>query len=143
VFTDRPLLGDERGTALIGAVVAMLILAVGMVGLITAGAGATRSLASAEWTTVATTLATRYLEDAQRELIDHSTVASRRPQSRCETVDGKRVSVAIDLSVPRLPRIQVEVRPLSGQPARWNVSLTSDLFFDVPLTGPVQGAPCD
>jgi prepilin-type N-terminal cleavage/methylation domain-containing protein len=130
------------GFTLIEVMVAMVILAVGLLGLQGLGISAARSVAAADWNTSATVIATEYVEGALREIRIHENNQFARPNARCEVVGTNQVSVEIDMIDPRLPRVSVTVRPASGVPANRTVTLTSHAFYDVPLTGPVAGAPC-
>gem|GEM_PF-4751218 len=133
---------SDGGFTLIEIMVAMVILSIGLLGLQALGLSAARSVAAADWHSSATVTATEYLEGALREIRMHENHQFARPNARCEDVGSDQVSVEIEMTDPRLPRVSVTVRPSSGTPESRVVTLTSHAFYDVPLTGPVAGAPC-
>lgn len=125
---------SERGFTLIEVVVALVLLAVGLLGLQGLALAAVRTTAVAERNTRAAAIATEYLESAV-QLVRHGQTP---PQLCVMLADGGRVSRAVDLADPRAPKVTVVVT-LAGTPPR-PYSLSSYVFSPTPLPAPAGNA---
>jgi prepilin-type N-terminal cleavage/methylation domain-containing protein len=140
VTTDR-IRGSTDGFTLIEVVVAMVILALGLLGLEALGIGAAKSIALADRQSGYATLASDSLESALHQL--------RRglvPVQFCQADlrFGDRMSRQIDLSDPQLARVTIQVIPNDAAPnAPDAFELGSSLYLPVALGDPVQGTACD
>ena len=117
--TDRAPARQEGGFTLIEVLAAMLILAVGLLGLEALGIGASRMVVRAEKESRFSTLASRQLEDAMRAVRQNpatgvsctTTIAvattTIRPDTVCVTVEA-----VTGLAAAR--RVTVSIRPSRG-----------------------------
>jgi prepilin-type N-terminal cleavage/methylation domain-containing protein len=140
VTTDR-LRGSTDGFTLIEVVVAMVILALGLLGLEALGIGAARSIARADRQSGYATLASDSLESALHQLRRNQV-----PVQFCQTDlrFGDRMSREVDLSNPQLARVTIQMVPNVETPnAPAAFELASSLYLPVALTDPVQGSACD
>ena len=136
----RPRRRMEDGFTLIEVVVAMVILAVGLLSLEALGIGAARSIAIADRQSGHATLASDSLESALHQLRTGSV-----PVQFCQTDlrFGDRLSRRVDLSNPLLASVQVRVIPNPESPnAPDPFEIASAVFLPAPLVGGVVGAPC-
>ena len=131
---------DESGFTLIEVLVAMLILAFGLLGLEALGIGAARSVAMADRQSEFATLASTSLEDALEQL--RSGVV---PAQLCEEASlGARLSRQVILTDPNHPEVVVRVIPDPDQPASpaEAFELRSSFFRPQPFPGSANGSPC-
>lgn len=122
------------GFTLIEVLVAMVILAVGLLALEALGISAARSVAQANWRDQYASKATAELEQAVY-LIRTGTM----PSSKCETLrGGDKLSVSVDgTTMPSTPVVTVQVIP---DPNSWRASIapyvvSSSVYSANPLTG--------
>jgi prepilin-type N-terminal cleavage/methylation domain-containing protein len=132
---------DSRGFTLIEVMVAMVILAVGLLSLEALAIGSARSISIADRQSGYATIASDSLESAVHQL-RAGTVPSQFCQSNLSF--GDRLSRQIDISDPRLPRVTVRVIP---NPSSLNAPpndfvLSSSVFVPVALAGAPGGSPC-
>ncbi len=140
VTTDR-VAGSKGGFTLIEVVVAMVILALGLLGLEALGIGAAKSIARADRQSGYATLATDSLESALHQLR-----RDQVPVQFCQTDlrFGDRMSREVDLSEAQLAKVTIRVIPNPDSPNAPNVfELASSLYLRVPLTDPILGATCE
>lgn len=130
----------EDGFTLIEVLVAMLILAFGLLGLEALGIGAARSVAMADRQSEFATIAATALEDALEEL--RSGVV---PEQFCEDIAfGAQLSRRVSLANANQPEVIVQVIPDAND----SVSLTetfevrSSYFSPTAFPGSANGAPC-
>lgn len=141
IVTTDAVCRSEGGFTLIEVLVAMVILAIGLLGLEALGIGAARSLALAERQSSYVTLASDSLESALHQL--RQGIVPRR-FCRDDLPFGDRLSRDIDLGTPQLARVVVRVLPDPGPlhipaPA---YELSSSLYLPGHLPGAPGGAPC-
>lgn len=143
VDSERTLAGDS-GFTLIEVVVAMVILAIGLLGLEALGIGAARSIALAERQSSYATIAGDSLESAMHRL---RLTPAEVPTQFCQTLPpfGDRLSRQVQVtSNPSLATVTVRAIP---NPTSFNAPSdpfeisTSVYLIDSP-TGSVSGAPC-
>lgn len=136
--------GAARGTAgftLVEVLVAMVILALGLLGLEALGIGAARSIALAERQSGFAVIASDSLESAMHQLRQQQV-----PSQFCQDnlTFGDRLSRVVSLANPQLPTVTMRVMPsttdLTAQSEAFEIS--SSLYLPVPLVGPVPGTPC-
>jgi prepilin-type N-terminal cleavage/methylation domain-containing protein len=136
VSTERHPLERRDGFTLIEVLVAMVILAVGLLGLEALGIHAFRSVALAERNSQAATIATMYVEQAIGELRSASATV---PAPVSTTVDGYTVVREAPCTPAGGPAAQVRVRvtvtPPARGPAANPLSLRSDIFNPNLATG--------
>lgn len=140
IVTTDPVVRGENGFTLIEVMVAMLILAIGLLGLEALGLGAARSLTRAKRQSSFATLASDSLESALHQLRSHTI-----PRSFCQEDLrwGDRLSREVDLSDPQLARVVVRVLPAPEAPGGVPpFEVSSALYLPVPLVGAPAGAPC-
>ena len=111
-MTSERLRADD-GFTLVEVLVAMVILAVGLLGLEALGIGASRMLVRAEKESRVSTLAATYLEDGRQDVrVDAS------PRSSCEVQEDTEDEVCVAISTiagaPNTRRVTVTVRPAQG-----------------------------
>jgi len=141
-WTTRPdrRVNTEGGFTLIEVVVAMVILALGLLGLEALGIGAARSIALADRQSGYATIASDSLESALHQLRQQTI-----PVQFCQTDlrFGDRMSREIDLTNPQLAEVTIRVIP---NPESTNApevfEIGSSLYLPSPLAGSVQGASC-
>lgn len=139
VTEPRAGLGEE-GFTLIEVLVAMLILAFGLLGLEALGIGAARSVAMADRQSEFAIIASTSLEDALELLQDDAI-----PTQLCQEVDhGALLSRQVDLSDPNRPEVVVRVIPDAADAAApvETFELRSSFFRPQPLLGSANGSPC-
>jgi prepilin-type N-terminal cleavage/methylation domain-containing protein len=132
---------DEDGFTLIEVLVAMVILALGLLGLEALGIGAARSIALADRQSDHATIASDSLESAMYQLRQ----GTLPPQfCQADLRFGDRMSREIDLTSPRLAQVTVTVipNPNSFNAPTTNFVLSSSLYLPTALGGAVQGTPC-
>lgn len=130
----------EDGFTLIEVLVAMVILAVGLLSLEALGIGAARSIAVADRQSGYVTLASDSLESALHQLRSGSV-----PEQFCRTDlrFGDRLSRRVDTSNPLLARVEVRVIPNPESPnAPDPFQVGSAVYLAVPLEDGVVGVPC-
>ncbi len=131
----------DEGFTLIEVLVAMVILAIGLLGLEALGIGAVRSIALADRQSGYATIASDSLESALFQLRQGLT-----PTQFCRTdlPFGDRLSREVDVTDPSLALVTVTVipNPESHNAPRTNFDLSSSLYLPVAAAGVVQGAPC-
>jgi type IV pilus modification protein PilV len=100
----------NRGFTLLEVLVALILLAVGLLGLQALGISAAQATARAEQNSRAAAIATEQMETVLRQIR-----ANQQPTQRCETFStGYRISVRIDTDSPHSangPFVTVEVTP--------------------------------
>lgn len=132
---------DESGFTLVEVLVAMLILAVGLLGLEALGITAARSIALAERQSGFAVIAADSLESAMHQLRQQAI-----PSQFCQTnLDyGDRLSRSVDTSNPQIARVTIRVLPGSSTmtaPAD-TFEIASSLYLPVALGGAASGSPC-
>ncbi|MEX2582606.1 MAG: prepilin-type N-terminal cleavage/methylation domain-containing protein [Gemmatimonadota bacterium] len=134
-------LRDTGGFSLIEVLVAMVVLAVGLLGLEALGIGAARSLALAERQSGYATIASDSLESGLHQL--RSGVVPTQ-FCRSDLPHGDRLSRVVDLTNPQLAQVSVRVIPNPESPNAPNedFEITSSLYLPVTLGGSPAGAPC-
>jgi prepilin-type N-terminal cleavage/methylation domain-containing protein len=140
VPSERPVRGTA-GFTLIEVLVAMVILALGLLGLEALGIGAARSIALADRQSTYATIASDSLESALHQL-RQGTI----PTQFCRTdlPFGDRMSRQIDLSNSQLAQVTIRVipNPESVNAPSSEFELTSSLYLPVAAVGSVSGTPC-
>ncbi|MEX2572145.1 MAG: prepilin-type N-terminal cleavage/methylation domain-containing protein [Gemmatimonadota bacterium] len=144
--TER-LRDDTGGFTLVEVLVAMLVLAVGLLGLEALGIGAARSIATAERQSSYTTVASDSLESAM-----HRLRSGDLPSQFCRTdlPFGDRLSRQVEVTgTPQGPWIvEVEVRVIPNADSYLAPSedfiLASSFYApeDSPVAGSIVGADC-
>lgn len=132
---------SAEGFTLIEVLVAMVVVAVGLMGLQALGIGAARSIALAARQSSHTSIASDSLESAMHQLRD-GTVPTQFCQADLRF--GDRLTRIVDLSSPGLARVTVRVIP---DPDSYNApsspfEISSSLYLDAALPGPPVGTPC-
>lgn len=131
---------SEAGFTLIEVLMAMLILAVGLLGLEALGIGAARSVALANRQSQYATLSADSLESALHQLRTGTV-----PSSFCISLpSGDRLSRSVDLTDRRVPRVTVRAIPDTANRAapRQPFEISSSLFSPTPISGSASGQPC-
>jgi hypothetical protein len=133
-------LGRE-GASLIEILVAMLVLAVGLLGLEALGIHAARVIALADRTSGYATVASNSLDAALHELGRQVVPAQF---CRADLPHGDRLSRTVDLSTPGVATVLVRVipNPDSSNAPREPYEISASLFLGTPLAGAASGAPC-
>ena len=133
--TER-VVAQRDGFTLIEVLVAMIILAVGLLGLEALGIGAVRAIALAERNSRAAEVAQRYLEDAIVQL------RAGDVPGNCDGVllaDGSRVTREV---VPdQRSSVTVTIVPRSGGAAAQPYTITSYVFRQAIPTGAGRACP--
>jgi prepilin-type N-terminal cleavage/methylation domain-containing protein len=141
VRSERDASTREGGFTLIEVLMAMVILAIGLLGLEALGIGAARAIALAERQSSYATLASDSLESALHQLRSNTI-----PTQFCDSdlPHGDRLSRLIDLSDPWLGRVVVQVIPNqeSFNAPRQTFEITSSVYLPVALPGGPLGQPC-
>lgn len=131
----------EAGFTLIEVLIAMLILAVGLLGLEALAIGSARSITLAERQSGFAVIAADSLESAMHQLRQGTL-----PRQFCQTdlSFGDRLSRAVDASDPTLITVTVSVLPApDAQMARPDTfRIGSSLFLPVAIPATVTGSPC-
>ena len=107
MITRRPLAAGQTGFTLVEVLIALVILAVGLLALEGLGVYAVRAVAQADRNSRAATVATLYLEDALQQIR-----TDRRPPSCPSTV------------LPNGDRVDRTVFPSTSFPVPWRVTVT-------------------
>lgn len=130
----------ESGFTLIEVLVAMIILAVGLLALEALGIGAARAIVIAERQSGYVTVASDSLESALHQLR-----AGTVPDQFCETIDrGDQLSRTVEFPTGSLAVVTVEAIPNSGSvsaPAR-PFKVKSSVYLPNATTTIVNGSPC-
>lgn len=130
--SDLSLRGPEAGFTLIEVLVAMLILAVGLLGLEALGIGAARSIAMAEEKSEFTMVATRLMEDRILEVRRNPTTVSTSESCIVDALSGHYAcsQVSTRNQLVTLPantaRVRVWVRESAEAPGHFD--LVSHVF---------------
>jgi prepilin-type N-terminal cleavage/methylation domain-containing protein len=128
----------RSGFSLIEVLIALVILAVGLLGLQALGIGAARSTAIAQKNSRAAALATRYLESAMAELR-----TGQVPDEICRQVGGDTVSVVVNLTDGIRPSVRVVAVSPAGATPRQVVTMTSQIYAEAAISGNAGGeGPC-
>lgn len=123
--------GSEGGFTLIEVLAAMVILAIGLLGLEALGIGAARSIASAAQQSRFASTATRLMEQKQLEIRRSPATVAATSSCGTDTESGYHVCTTVatratDASLPRRQaRIKVDVSKSSDSPA---FTVTSHVF---------------
>jgi prepilin-type N-terminal cleavage/methylation domain-containing protein len=131
----------EAGFTLVECLVAMLILAIGLLGIQALGIGAARTLAVAERQGARAGIAADSLESALDQLRRQGI-----PRRFCQTdlPFGDRLAREIDLSNPWAARVTVTTLPGEGSGSAPSAPfvLSSSLYLPESLAGTPEGQPC-
>ena len=131
----------SEGFTLIEVLIAMVILAVGLLGLEALGIGAARANAVAERQSHHAVIGADSLESALHQ-VRQQIVPSQFCQTDLEF--GDRLSRQVDVSNPQLVVVTVQV--LSNQdspnPPPEDFVATSSLYLSAPVSGTPAGQPC-
>ena len=132
---------NREGFTLIEVVVAMVILAVGLLGLEALGIGAARSNALAERQSGYATIAGDSLESAMHQLRRQALPSQF---CRSDLAHGDRLSRRVDLGTPQLATVTVTVIPNPDSPnaPANDFAISSSVYLPVAIPGTVPGAPC-
>lgn len=134
--------GKREGFTLIEVLVAMVILALGLLGLEALGIGAARSIALAERQSDYATIASDSLESALFQLRQGGI-----PMQFCRTdlPFQDKMSREVDLTNPQLAQVTVTVipNPESYNAPQSNFEISSSLYLQAAPAGVLQGSPCD
>lgn len=129
----------EGGFTLIEVLIAMVLLAVGLLALQGLGVMAIQTLGFADRGSRGAAMASEYLEDGLRSLRNDLV-----PRSFSCTVNGDVLTREVDTTNPNLPRVTVTVtpEPRGGTPRPYTVS--ASVFRSAPLSGTPSTAatPC-
>ena len=132
--------GSIDGFTLIEVVVAMVILALGLLGLEALGIGAARSIATADRQSGYATIASDSLDSALHQLR-----LGTIPVQFCQTDlrFGDRLSRQVDVTNPQLAQVTVRVIPNPESPnAPDQFEMSSAIYLPTPLGGGVVGEAC-
>jgi prepilin-type N-terminal cleavage/methylation domain-containing protein len=141
VHAERNPTTGRAGFTLVEVLVAMVILAVGLLGLEALGIGVARSLSLAQRQSLYATLASDSLESALHQL--------RRgtlPEAFC--IDGlprgDRMSRTVAQPQANLVEVTIRVIPNAAapNPTRSPFEVGSSLYLPNPIVGVVDGTPC-
>lgn len=131
----------EGGFTLVEVLVAMLLLAVGLLGLEALGIQAARSIALAERQSAFAVVASDSLESAMHQLRQQAVPSQF---CRSDLRFGDRLSRTVDLSNPQMP--VVTVRVLSGSSTLTaptdDFEISSTVYLPVAVAGSAAGEPC-
>jgi prepilin-type N-terminal cleavage/methylation domain-containing protein len=112
------------GFTLIEVLIAMMILAVGLLGLEALAIGAARSVASAQHRTMLAAAATQEIEDRMQAI--RSNPAGIGDGVSCREEEAVKIRICTTIAspsgVPGLRRVTVQVQRLVGQPLPYSVS---------------------
>lgn len=132
---------ETDGFTMIEVLVAMVILALGLLGLEALGIGAARSIALADRQSGYATIASDSLESALHQL--------RRGEIPSQFCDsglrfGDRMSREVDLSDPQLARVAIRIIPAEDAPHTAEpYDLESSVYLPAALVGSAPGAACE
>jgi prepilin-type N-terminal cleavage/methylation domain-containing protein len=139
VPTERRL--GEEGYTLIEVVMAMVILAVGLLGLEAVGIGAARSIATADRQSGYATIASDSLESAMHQLRRGTT-----PRQFCESdlSHGDRLSRSVTMVNAQLATVTVRAipNPDSFNAPSESFEMSSSIYLQAAIPGAVLGQPC-
>ena len=125
----------RRGFTLIEVLIALVLLAVGLLALQALGVSAARSTAWAERNDRAAEVAIRYLEESLLDLRH-----ARVPAQLCLTTEkGDRVSRMVSVAEPRRPTVEVAVTPRASDSRPYIIRTWA--YSPTPLPPP-DGTPC-
>lgn len=130
----------ESGFTLLEVLMAMVIVAIGVLGLEALGISAARSIEEAARLSGQAVIAADSLESAMHQLRQQT-----MPAQFCRTdlPRGDRLSRSVELSNPRLANVTVRVeRPPGSTGGSDAFTVTSSLFLPVAPAGPIVGEPC-
>lgn len=137
--TDLSSPRSAGGFTLIEVMVALVLLAVGLLSLQALGIMAVRSNGLAQKNSRAAATAAQYMETAMNQM------RGGTPTQLCQTLaNGDRVSVAIDINAPNhpeRPKITVEVRTPAGVSNPLPYTLQSYAFVPSGISA-AAGTPC-
>jgi type IV pilus modification protein PilV len=124
VHTEKRGPRAQSGFTLIEVLVAMIILAVGLLGLEALAIGAARSVASAQHRTMLAAAATQEIEDRVQAIRSNPSAVSNGAKCRDEAAVQIRIctTIASPTGLPGLRRVTVQVQRLVGQPLPYSVS---------------------
>jgi type IV pilus modification protein PilV len=124
VHTDKRGSKTPNGFTLIEVLVAMMILAVGLLGLEALAIGAARSVASAQHRTMLASAATKEIEDRVQAIRSNPSGVSNGVNCRNEAAVQIEIctTIAAATGLPGLRRVTVQVQRLVGQPLPYTVS---------------------
>lgn len=123
---------SEAGSTLIEVLIAMIILAIGLLGLEALGIQAIRSLGLADRNSRATAVASEYLEQGLGEIRQDQLPG----HFACTFKNGDRVVRTVDTDDPNLPRVTVDVIPGPVGVAERSVTVSSSAYSSNGLPGP-------
>lgn len=122
--TEARVKAEPNGFTLIEVLVAMIILAIGLLGLEALAIGAARSVASAQHRTVLAAVATQEMEDRVQAI--RSNPGSVGNGAECRTEHEGKVQVCTTVSQAGLPagsrRVTVQAERLIGQALPYSIS---------------------
>ena len=139
--TSERIPAGTGGFTLVEIMVAMVILAIGLLGLEALGIGAARSNALAARQSAYATLTSDSLESAIHQLRQQVF-----PSQFCQTdlPYGDRLSRQVDVSNPLLPTVTVRVIPNPESVIDMDeFQISSSLYLPVAIAGAPAGSPCD
>jgi type IV pilus modification protein PilV len=115
---------EPNGFTLIEVLVAMIILAVGLLGLEALAIGAARSVAHAQQRTVMAAAATQEMEDRMQALRNNPGAVANATECRTENEDT--IEICTTISAAGLPagsrRVTVAVERQVGEPLPYSIS---------------------
>ncbi len=125
------------GFTMIEVMIAMVILAVGLLGLEALGIRAARSVAMANQNSRAAETATQYLESAMDSLSRGLIPA----ELSCQTAAGEQVVRSVNLANSRLPQVAVTVTPpAAGTATAAPITVNSYVYSWNPIAGAVSAS---
>jgi type IV pilus assembly protein PilV len=124
VHTEKRRAKDPNGFTLIEVLVAMMILAVGLLGLEALAIGAARSVASAQHRTMLAAAATQEIEDRVQAIRSNPAAVGNGVSCRDETAVQIQIctTIASPTGLPGLRRVTVQTQRLVGPPLPYSVS---------------------
>lgn len=138
-------MGDRNGFTLIEVLIAMVILAVGLLGLEALGVSAVRSLGLAQRNSEASAAASHYLEEAIGQLTQYQEAGTAAlPEQFCLTTPFGKASQRIVLSSGgQVVRVTVTITPRTGGTASPPLITTSHYFSSKAINASdIAGSPC-
>jgi prepilin-type N-terminal cleavage/methylation domain-containing protein len=125
------------GFTMIEVLIAMVLLAVGLMSLQALSVHAFGSVARAEQTSRATVLASERLEEALIQLRNGVV-----PANLCAVIEGDTLSRRIDLTNPNMPAVDVTAVARSSSGTRRPITLSSFIYAENPIVGIPGGSSC-
>jgi prepilin-type N-terminal cleavage/methylation domain-containing protein len=119
--------GVRNGFTLIELMIAIVLLAVGLMVLQSLGVSAAKSVWLADRTTRSSTLAAEWLEDGLQLLRQ----GRRPPVFSCTLANGDRIQRTLDTTDPNLPRLTVTTVPEARGGTERPNALSSSIFLPV------------